>query len=320
MRGVNDIPKRFYLTCNPGGVGHRWVKRLFIDRDFKTNSDNPEENENPDDYSFIFATVEDNTALMESNGGKAYTQMLSALPEHLRAAHRYGDWNAMSGAYFPEFSAGRHVCKPFKIPNDWRRYRAFDYGLDMLACYWIAVDPDGRCWVYRELCKSGLIVKDAAAEINEMTLPQENISITFAPPDMWSTMKDTGKTMAEVFMLCGVNIVKASNSRVQGHLQIHELLADREDGKPGILFFENCKQIIEDIQAIQADEKNPNDCAKEPHDVTHSVDGLRYFAVSRVLATELAGPLNDEDDFEEAKEDYDEMMTGGEADEAYLAY
>lgn len=63
LRGVNDIPKRMYITCNPGGVGHRWVKRLFIDRDYKTDSENPEENENPDDYTFVFATVEDNTHL-----------------------------------------------------------------------------------------------------------------------------------------------------------------------------------------------------------------------------------------------------------------
>ena len=27
LRGANDFPKRFYLTCNPGGVGHEWVKR-----------------------------------------------------------------------------------------------------------------------------------------------------------------------------------------------------------------------------------------------------------------------------------------------------
>lgn len=320
LRGVNDIPKRFYLTCNPGGVGHRWVKRLFIDKEYKTDSENPEENENPADYNFIFATVEDNEALMNSSGGQAYKQMLSALPEHLRAAHRYGDWNALSGAYFAEFSEGRHVCRPFKIPNDWMRYRAFDYGLDMLACYWIAVDPDGRAWVYRELCQKGLIVKEAAEKINEMTLPQEHISITFAPPDMWTTTKDTGKTMAEIFMLNGVNLVKASNSRVQGHLQIHELLADRADGKPGILFFENCKQIISDIQAIQVDEKNPNDCAKDPHDVTHSVDGIRYFAVSRVLATELAEQARDDYDEDENLEDYDEMMTGGCVDDAYLAY
>ena len=30
LRGANDFPKRMYLTCNPGGVGHGWVKRLFV--------------------------------------------------------------------------------------------------------------------------------------------------------------------------------------------------------------------------------------------------------------------------------------------------
>ena len=33
-------------VCNPGGVGHEWVKRLFIDRDYR-------DGENPDDYVFI---------------------------------------------------------------------------------------------------------------------------------------------------------------------------------------------------------------------------------------------------------------------------
>ena len=80
LRGVNKIPKKFRLTMNPGGVGHRWVKRLFIDRQFKTDCENPEENENPDDYEFIQALVTDNTALMNSSGGKQYLAMLSALP------------------------------------------------------------------------------------------------------------------------------------------------------------------------------------------------------------------------------------------------
>ena len=59
LRGVNDFPKRMYITCNPGGVGHRWVKRLFIDRDFIEDPDDPEASERPEDYVFIPATVED---------------------------------------------------------------------------------------------------------------------------------------------------------------------------------------------------------------------------------------------------------------------
>ena len=82
LRGVNDFPKQFFLTCNPGGVGHRWVKRLFIDKQYKLDSPNPEENENPEDYYFIQATVDDNEALMNSKGGKEYLDSLSQLPEN----------------------------------------------------------------------------------------------------------------------------------------------------------------------------------------------------------------------------------------------
>lgn len=319
LRGVNEFPKRMYLTCNPGGVGHRWVKRLFVDRDFKTDCENPEENEDPSDYEFIQATVDDNTALMKSEGGRDYLKQLSQLPENIRAAHRYGDWEGLSGNYFPEFSEGKHTCDAFHIPRWWRRYRALDYGLDMLACYWFAVDETGRAWCYRELKQKDLVVSDAARMILENTGLNEHIDITFAPPDLWSRTKDSGKSMAELFMTNGVPLVKASNNRVQGWLQMKEFLKDSPDGKPGIMFFRNCKGIIEDIQAIQADEKNPNDCAKEPHDVTHSNDAIRYFCVSRSLPGEPEKAVAVEPDDEPA-EDYENTMTGGAATAGYIGY
>ena len=316
LRGVNDIPKRFYLTCNPGGIGHKWVKRLFIDRDFKTGSDNPEENENPDDYNFIFASVEDNTHLMESS--PQYVQMLASLPEKMRRAHRYGDWDALSGNYFSEFSE-KHIIRPCRIEPWWLRYRTIDYGLDMLACYWVAVDERGRCFVYRELKKSNLVVSDAAKLILDCTLPNEYITMTFAPPDLWSRTKDSGKTMAEMFAQNGVPLVKASNNRIQGHMQVKQMLTDLPDGKPGLVFFEDCKGVIDDLRSIQADENNPNDCAKQPHEITHSVDSIRYFCVSRTLSTEK--PDNSADiDEDEDEEDYDEFMTGGNISRGYMEF
>ena len=102
----------------------------------------------------------------------------------------------MAGQYFSEFRRERHVVKPFIVPKEWPRYRAFDYGLDMFACYWFAIDFDDRVWVYREYCESGLIVSEAAAAMRRLTPPGEQIQFTVAPPDMWSTQKDTGRTMA----------------------------------------------------------------------------------------------------------------------------
>ena len=318
LRGVNNIPKKFRLTMNPGGVGHRWVKRLFIDRQFKTDCANPEENENPDDYEFIQALVTDNTALMKSNGGKQYLAMLSSLPENIRNAHRYGDWDALGGNYFPEFQTATHVCEPFVIPPSWARYRAFDYGLDALAVLWFAIAPNGRVYMYRELKKSGLIVSDAAQEILSNTGVNEKIVTTYAPDDIWSRQKDTGKTMAEVFLSNGVAIVKASRSRVQGWLQVKEFLAPMEDGKPKLMVFNTCQNFIDDIQSIQASDKDPNDCATEPHDITHLPDACRYFCISRTMAAKSDEDKPEPDEFETSEEDYESYMTGGKITNAYI--
>jgi len=290
LRGVSSVPKRMYLTCNPGGVGHNWVKRLFIDRNFRTLSPNAEENENPEDYAFIFATVEDNTALLESSPG--YLRALSAMPN--AKAYRYGDWSSLSGCYFKEFSRRTHVFKPFPIPSSFPCFRSFDYGFDMFACMWWAIDTDGRVWCYRSYEKSDLNVSQAAEQALAHTLPDELISATYAPPDMWSRIKESGRTMAELFAMSGLPIVQSSNNRVQGHMlmrnmlldmplrdgYIRSLFAEPPDKLPGLMFFDGVGGVIEDMESIQADETDPNDCAKQPHKLTHTVDAVRYFCVS----------------------------------------
>jgi phage terminase large subunit len=155
-----------------------------------------------------------------------------------------------------------------------------------------------------------------------MTPDNETVNITFAPPDMWSRQKDTGKTMAEGFMTHGVPIIPVNNNRVQGHMLIKEQLAVREDGKPGLIIFSTCKELIQDLQDIQADERNPNDCAKEPHDITHTVDALRYYCISRQVPATAAGASGtavEDDDEDEADNGYEEYMCGsGEPTADYI--
>lgn len=337
LRGTNDIPKRFYITCNPGGVGHRWVKRLFIDKQYKTHCENPEENENPADYTFIFATVEDNKVMLEKS--PTYLRTLANMPEDLRRAHRYGDWDAIGGAYFKEFTRGVHTCKPFKIPKHWKRYRAFDYGLDQFSIGWFAVDEDGRAWLYRSYEQSNLIISEAAKEATTRTMPDERIEVTYAPPDMWARSQETGKSRAELFFENGLSIVKASNNRVQGHMIMKQMLSKiplndptligmykalgKEPPKslPGLIIFDDQEKVINDIIDIQADEKNPDDCAKEPHEVTHNVDMVRYFCISRTIAAEAqkqADEMNGVEDDDVIS--YDDYMLGGNASNDYISF
>ena len=189
----------------------------------------------------------------------------------------------------------------------------------MLACLWAAIDEAGRIYIYRELKMSNLIVTDAAELIKSNTGRNEKIEITFAPPDMWNRQKDTGKSMAELYLLNDVPIIKADNQRVQGWLQVKECLKDF-GGKPNMMIFDTCKELISDLQAIQADEKNPNDCAKEPHDISHAPDALRYFCVSRTLPSEAPPGPPVYDDQEDSLEDYEDYMTGGVVTSDYIGY
>lgn len=292
---------RMYLTCNPGGVGHGWVKRLFIDRDYKKA-------ERPEDYRFIQSLVYDNRFLMERS--PEYVRSLENLPENRRRAMLLGDWDVFEGQYFPEFSRELHVAGPFVIPAHWRRYRALDYGLDMLACYWAALDDSGRAWIYRELYRSGLIISEAAKSIAAMTPPEEEIDATFAPPDLWNRRQDSGKSAALLFAEHGVPLAKASNDRVSGWLELKEWLKPAGlsgELSPGLRIFSNCKNLIRCLPQIQADPVNPNDCASSPHELTHSCDALRYFVAGRPAPAESAA----ENPFE-PPEELGEFLSYGE--------
>ena len=124
--------------------------------------------------------------------------------------------------------------------------------------------------------------------------------------------------MAEIFTENGVGLVRASSQRIQGWMVLKEFLKIRTDGRPGMLITEDCPGLIRDLPALQHDEKNPSDCAKEPHEITHSPDAIRYGLIYRTMGARLepVKPIPEED----AVEDYDEFMTGGDATDGYLSY
>ena len=272
LRGANDFPKRMYLTCNPGGIGHEWVKRLFVTKKYR-------QNENAENYTFIPATVFDNRALLDKDPG--YVDMLNNLSDGLRQAWRDGNWDMMAGQYFSEFDRNVHVVEPFAIPEHWKRYRAIDYGLDCLACVWVAVDEHGAYYVYREYAQPDKIISSGASDILELSIGEE-IAATVAPPDLWSRSQESAKGKADLFRESGLDLIKGSNDREAGWLAVKDLLkvTENESGRTSRLkIFSNCEQLIGCLPSLQRDIKKPTDCMTEPHDITHLPDALRYFAV-----------------------------------------
>ena len=277
-RGANPYPKHIKSSTNPGGVGHSWVKARFIDvgapnQTHEITLDNGKKST----VIFIPSLVQDNMFLLDND--PTYVDRLELLPEKEKQALLYGDWDIFDGQFFTEFDRKIHVIEPFVIPKDWRIYRTRDYGLDMCATLWIAMDYHMNVYAYKELYEPDLIVSEAARKINAMT--DEEIQIDYAPPDLWNRNKDTGKSTADIFAENGQYLTKADNNRITGWLAVHEWLKIYKDEQgqqnSKLKIFSNCVNLIRTLPAVQHDEKNPNDVAVEPHELTHIPDALRYF-------------------------------------------
>lgn len=284
VRGTKNFPRFVKSTSNPGNVGHSFVKERFIDQAPPNKVFEVKVGRSTQKRLFIPSKVQDNPFLMKQDPD--YVLRLENLPEKEKKALLYGDWDIFEGQYFSEFNRDVHIIQPFEIPKHWRLYTAMDYGLDKLAFYWIAVDTEGNAYVTKELYESGLIVSEAVKRIKE--IETAGIYSRIAPPDLWNTQSMTGKSTALLFSENGLSLRKSNNDRVDGWLALKELLkveikADAEGNKfrtSKLKIFANCVNLIRTLPQLQFDDRNPNDVATEPHELTHAPDAIRYFAIS----------------------------------------
>ena len=272
LRGVNPCPKRMYLTCNPGGIGHAWVKRLFVDREFR-------EGENPKDYAFIRALVGDNVYLLEKD--PEYKKQLEGLPLKLREAWLHGRWDVFEGQFFPEFDTARHVCAVSDIPKLHSYFLAFDYGFDMLAALVIGVSGE-HAYVVREYCQAGLTLSEAAKRLVKEIYPYRML-YAVASPDLWNRRQDSGKSGVEIMQAVqGMPpMIMADNRRIQGWRVVREYLSGQN---PRLHIAKTCTELIHSLSALLCDRVRNEDAASEPHAITHAPEALRYALMSRLPA------------------------------------
>jgi phage terminase large subunit len=259
---------RFVATANPGGIGHAFVKQLWIDRDFP-----PEMQVIAEQFGFVRALPKDNPALPED-----YWMMLETLPEDLRRAWLEGDWDVFSGQAFKVWRRDKHVVEPFEIPATWRRWRSLDWGsTNPMACLWLTQEPEtGRVIVYRELYETDLTDRVQARRIKGLTAAGEKCFATFADPSMWTKKNFEDKTFStfDEYAAEGVALTKADNDRMTGKRKVSTLLEDLDDGRPGLIVFSNCVNLIRTLPALPYDKTRVEDVDTAAED--HAYDALRY--------------------------------------------
>jgi hypothetical protein len=306
MVGVNLSPEmqgrfpRILCGSNPGGVGHHWVKATFID-----DCDPMEIRRTPDSEGgmlrqYIPARLDDNPSM--TGDDPTYRARLKGLGSaELVKAMEDGDWSVIAGAYFSEWSAAKHVIKPFTLPKHWLRFGAFDWGSakPFAMGWWTVSDgsllPDGRRYPtgalihYREWYGAsapnvglGMRVKDIAQGIL-VREAGEHIDYRVADPACWKA--DGGPSHAEIMAQNGAIFRAADNSRITGWTQVRDRLIG-EDGEPMLYVFENCHAMIRTLPAVQHDDARPEDVDSDGED--HAPDMARYAVMSRPWTRQAA--------------------------------
>lgn len=305
VRGTNGFPKHVMFYFNPGGPGHEFLKRIFIDRRY-------EEGEDPEDYVFIQSLVTDNKVLMEKDPD--YIKQLQALPEKLRRAWLEGDWDIYEGQYFedlrvspdldachragidPDEAARQglwtHVIPAFRPPDGWKIYRSFDWGYSKpFSCAWWAVDYDGRLYRILEMygCtktpNEGLkwtpdkVFREIRRVEDEHPWLRGKRIDGVADPAIWD--ESGGESIAETAERYRVYFQPGDHSRIPGWMQCHYRLSFDEHGIPMMYVFDTCKAFLRTVPLMCYDEHAVEDLDTDLED--HVCDEWRYMCMARPM-------------------------------------
>jgi len=274
--GIEDT--KFLAGTNPGGVGHGWVKSMWINREFDENE------KESDKFFFIPAKATDNPHIAQS-----YYESLQSLPEVMRKAFLEGDWDIFKGQYFSEWRRDIHVCTPFQIPTDWKKYICIDYGFSApSAVCWNAVSPDGVVYVYRELYIVEQTFSDLTKLIIAMTPESEEIKYWVADPSIWAKKGESVLSGAEIMQdkyrevkKKTLMMLQGNNDRINGARVFREYLKpfmQEEKMTAKIQFFSTCENCIRTIPSLVYDMVHVEDVDSSGDD--HLYDSCRYGLMS----------------------------------------
>ena len=207
---------QLFGDCNPGPP-HHWIKHRPT-------------------LPILESRHEDNPALFDpathaiTDQGRKTLAVLDSLTGARKERLRYGRWVSAEGAVY-DFDAAVHLINRFDIPSQWRRIRVIDFGYtNPFVCGWIAIDPDGRMILYREIYMTQRTVKVHAAQINQLSAG-ERYEATIADHDA-----EDRATLEEN----GISTAPAQKEISVGIQAVQERLKVAGDGKPRLWVMRDC--------------------------------------------------------------------------------
>jgi len=287
LRYPNITDVKFVGATNPGGVGHVWCKKHWIDK----NSGDPEQAL----FHYIPATLDDNKYTTES-----YRQQIDALPERLRRAYRDGDWQAFEGQFFSTFDPTR-LIDPIFIPESWDLVGSLDPGWASPLSFGLqARDHTGIEYRIATYYYGERGPEEHADQIKAFI--GENLYTGGRMPNMivaghdafakkdTHAIKASDKTMADVFSERGLFLHKAAVDRHNGWGSWRAMMPERYK-----IFKGTNGPLVNQLIQTLADENDPEDIEGRGHDPSvedHALDDGRYghMALYKYAAPEMEEP------------------------------
>lgn len=304
LRSAAGVPVQLIITANPGGAGQNWLKERYKLTPFPKK---PQivmrllENGTLHKMAVIPSRVTDNRIMLTHDPD--YVKRLQLVgSQHLVKAWLDGNWSAVEGAFFSEWSEKRHVVQPFEIPEYWLRFRSMDWGFarPFSIGWWAVASEDYQSFEGRTIPKGAMIryrewygairanvgLKLTAEEVAEGILAREaGDDITYGVLDPACFAQDGGPSIAERMSDLGVHFSPADNKRVsrRGAIGGWDLLRSRLKGNaehnPMLFVFNTCVDFIRTLPVLQHDIRRAEDLDTDAED--HIADEARYACASR---------------------------------------
>lgn len=273
---------RIYSTTNPGGVGHAWYRKRFVQ---------PMLDRRETETRFIPARVGDNAF-----NNPEYRRILEGLTGWQRRAWLNGDWDIAAGQFFTQFRRDVHVVEDFDDARAVEWFCALDYGFAhytvvLLGC----TDGDGNTFVVDEHAERLWLPQRHVAAIRAMigrrkmgdrSLELGDLKRFVAGADVFSRQSD-GTTIAGQYAKLGITLRAANTDRVNGWAEVMQGFGDvTANIRPTLFIHKRCGRLIETLPALQHDPNRPEDVLKVDADEDgvggdDCADCLRYLVATK---------------------------------------
>lgn len=314
LRG--PIPIQMILTGNPGGPGQGWIRDRYEMVPFPTRPRvllKPLPDGSMHQVAVIPSRLSDNRILMRAD--PTYVNRLQLVGNGaLVRAWLDGDWNAIEGAFFDEWSEAKHVVAPFTVPADWLRLRSMDWGSasPFSVGWWAVVSDDYRLADGRVVPRGALVryrewygattpnsadsrrvgLKLTAEEIAKGIVKasgEEKFAYSVLDtsafdedggPSLAERMQDEGRRLKSDISFVRSNKKRTSDPGIMGGWDMmRHRLRGGADGVPMLYVFSTCRDFIRTIPGLQHDPHNAEDLDSDMED--HIADETRYACMSR---------------------------------------